>query len=165
MILLVTPNSRGQECATALSEATGIEVVVAESLQRATTLLRTNEYVAVVLDQYLLETEADQTSTLMKHLGNAIPVQVNLAVSRMERLVREVQAAVQRRKREQVIARRAAQERLQSELSGTVTALLLHCDLAMAVPGLPPATVDKLQAARELVNKLRTQLHSEISRT
>jgi hypothetical protein len=164
MILLVTPNLRGRECAAALSEAIGIEAVVTESLQRATTLLRTQEYDSVVLDQYLLETEAEQTGTLMEHLGSAIPVQVNLAVSGMDRLVREVRAAVERRKREQAIARRVAQESLQSELSDTVTALLLHCELAIASPGLPPSTVERLQAARELVDKLRMQLHSGISK-
>lgn len=161
MILLVTPNLRGEECAAALREATGNQVVIAESLQRATSLLRSNEYVTVVLDQYLLETEADETSTLMEHLGIAIPVQVNLAVSGMDRLVREVRAAVQRRKREELAARRAAEETLHSELNGTLTALLLNCELAIATPGLPAATLGKLQSARELVNKLRTQLHPE----
>lgn len=164
MILLVTPNVRGRACAAAISEAIGQEVVVAESLQRATALLRANEYVSVVLDQYLLETEADAASTLMEHLGTAIPVQVNLAVSGLDRLVREVGAAVQRRSREEIIARRAAQETLHSELNGTVTALLLHCELAIATPGLPAETVEKLQSARELVNKLRMQLHSEINK-
>jgi hypothetical protein len=161
MILLVTPNLRGEECAVAIKEATGREVALADSLQGATGLLRTNEYVGVVLDQYLLETEPDQTSTLMEHLGTAIPVQVNLAVSGMERVVREVRAAVERRAREQTLARRAAQETLQSELNSTLTALLLNCDLAIATPELPSATVEKLQAARALVQKLRTQLRSE----
>ena len=163
MILLVTPNLRGEECAAAIKEATGSEVVLAESLQRATGLLRANEYDSVVLDQYLLETEEEQTSTLMEHLGTAIPVQVNLAVSAMERVVREVRAAVQRRDREQMIARRSAQQALRSELNSTVTALLLDCELAIATPDLPPATAEKLQAARDLVQRLRTQLSAEMS--
>ena len=165
MILLVTPNLRGGECAGALRKATGMDVAVADSLRRATGLLRSNEYVSVVLDQYLLETEGEETSTLMEHLGTAIPVQVNLAISGMDRIVREVRTAVQRRKRQEVIARRAAQESLQSELNSTVTALLLHCDMAIASPGLPPAAVENLQSARELVNKLRTQLHSEATKS
>jgi hypothetical protein len=160
MILLVTPNQRGEECAAALREATNDEVEVAQSFERATGLLRAKEYVCVVLDQYLLETEVDQASTLMDHLGSAIPVQVSLAVSGMDRLVREVRAAVQRRQREQLIARRAAQESLRSELNNTVTALLLHCELAIATTGLPPTTAEKLRSTRELIDKLRTQLHT-----
>src|SRR5208282_2123259 len=125
MILLVTPSERARECAAALQQATGEEVMIAESLARATTRLRAECYLAVVLDQYLLESEPDEAGTTIDHLGTAIPVQVNLAISGMERLVREVRAAVQRRKREEAKARQAAIRRLHSELNGTTTALLL----------------------------------------
>src|ERR1700675_4210952 len=118
MILLVTPIDRANECARALQENTGEEVVVAESLRQAATLLRANSYLAVVLDQPLLETEPDEIHTAMQHLGTAIPVQVNLAISGLDRLVREVRAAVERRKREEVAARRAVIGELHSELNG-----------------------------------------------
>jgi hypothetical protein len=107
MILFVTPNERASECAAALQEATGEPVKIAESLARASTLLRANCFLAVVLDQYLLETEPDEAGTTFEHLGTAVPVQVNLALCGMERLVREVRAAVQRRKREEAGARQA----------------------------------------------------------
>jgi hypothetical protein len=161
MILLVTPNLRAEDCAAALSEATGEEVTLAESLRRATTLLRANSYLSVVLDQHLLEAEPEETETLMQHLGDAIPVQVNLAISGLDRLVREVRAAVQRRKREEVSARRAAQKTLHSELNGTVTALLLTCELALSTPDLPPTVLEKLRSAHDLVEKLRSQLRKE----
>lgn len=158
MILLVTPNLRAEDCAAALNEATGEEVVVAESLRRAATLLRTESYTAVVVDQYLVETEPDEIETAMQHLGTAIPVQVNLAISGKERLAREIRAAVHRRKREEVAARQAAIGMLHSELNGTVTALLLSCELALETPGLPRAAVEKLHSAHGLVKKLRAQL-------
>jgi len=44
----------------------------------------------------------------LEHLGTSILVPVNLAISGMERLVREVRAALQRRQREEVRARQAA---------------------------------------------------------
>jgi hypothetical protein len=160
MILLVTPSERASECAAALNEATGEEVVVAESLARATTLLRTECYLAVVLDQYLLETEPHGAETTLEHLGTAIPVQVNLAISGMERLVREVRAAMQHRQREEVRARHAAIGRLHSELNGTITALLLSSELALETPGLPAAAAEKLQSVHELVKKLRRQLET-----
>ena len=158
MILLVTPSERASECAAALHEATGEEVVIAEGLARATTLLRAECYLAVVLDQYLLETEPDEAGTTIEHLGTAIPVQVNLAISGIERLVREVRAAVQRRQREEVRAREAAIGRLQSELNGTVTALLLSTELALETRSLPQAAAEKLGSVHELVKKLRRQL-------
>ena len=160
MILLVTPSQRAPECAAALQAATGEEIAVAESLPRAATLLRAECYLAVVLDQYLLETEPHEAETTLEHLGTAIPVQVNLAISGMERLVREVRAALQRRQREEGQARQAAIGRLQSELNGTITALLLSSELALETPGLPPAAIEKLQSVRELVKKLRKQLET-----
>jgi|SRR5450756_2352191 hypothetical protein len=160
MILLVTPSERAPECAAALHEATGEGIVVAESLARAATLLRTECYLAVVLDQYLLEAEPHEAETTLEHLGTAIPVQLNLAISGMERLVREVRAAVQRRQREELRARQAAIGRLHSELNGTVTALLLSSELALETPGLPAAAAEKLQSVHELVKKLRRQLET-----
>jgi signal transduction histidine kinase len=158
MILLVSPIERANDCARVLHENTGEEVVVAENLRRAATLLRSNSYLAVVLDQHLLETEPDEIDTAMQHLGTAIPVQVNLAISGLDRLVREVRAALERRKHEEAAARKAAASALRSELSGPLTALLLECELALKVPGLSATAVEKLQSAHELVQKLRAQI-------
>ena len=161
MILIVTPNLRTHEC-TALGLAVGEEVVVADSLRQAGTLLRADSYLLVVLDQYLLETEPGETETVMRHLGTAIPLQVNLALSGVERLSREVRAAVKRRKREEVAARNAAVSTLRCELNGTVTALLLSCELALGAPDMPSSALEKLQSAHELVKNLRSQLESSL---
>ncbi len=160
MILFVTPSERATECAAALREATGEEIAVAESLARASTLLRAECYLAVVLDQYLLEAEPHQAETTLEHLGTAILVQVNLAISGRERLVREVRAAVQRRQREEARARKAALAKLHSELNGTVTALLLSSELALGTSNLPAGAAEKFQSVHALVKKLRTQLES-----
>jgi hypothetical protein len=163
MILVVTPNLAAEDCAEALRQATSEEIVVAQTLREAATLLRTESYLAVVLDQYLLETEPEETETVMRHLGTAIPLQVNLAISGGARLAREVRAAVQRRQREESVARRAAVSTLQCELNGTVTALLLSCELALDAPGLPLAASEKLESTHELVKKLRSQLESALA--
>jgi signal transduction histidine kinase len=160
MILLVTGSERASECATALREATGEDVVVASSLSHATTLLRAECYLAVVLDQYLLETEPDEAGTALEHLDNAIPVQVNLAISGMDRMVREVRAALRRRQSEEVNARQEAIGRLRHELNGTVTALLLSSELALEIPGLPAAALEKMESVHELVKKFRKQLET-----
>jgi hypothetical protein len=159
MILLVTPSERASECARALHEATSEGVTVAETLTRATTFLRAECYRAVVFDQYLFETEPDEIETMIEHLGAAIPVQVNLGISGMERLVREVRAALERRQREQARARQAAIGKLYDELNGTVTALLLSIELALEAPGLP-AAAEKLESVYELVKRLRKQLEN-----
>jgi len=158
MILIVTPNLQADQCAAALRQATSEEVVLVDSLRKAAGLLRTQSYLAVVLDQFLVETEADEAEMVMHHLGSAIPIQVNLAISGAERLAREVRAAVQRRKREQLAARREALHTLHSELNGTVTALLLSCELALGTPGIPSDAQEKIVSAHALVQKLRSQL-------
>jgi hypothetical protein len=158
MILLVTPSVRAGECAAALNHATGERVVVAESLPRASALLRAECYLAVVLDQYLLEAEPGEAEATLAHLGTAIPVQANLGISGMERLVHEVQEAVERREREEVGARKAVMGRMCGELNGTVTALLLSSELALGTPGLPAAAAEKIESVHELVKKLRRQL-------
>jgi hypothetical protein len=163
MILLVTPSERASEWAAALREATGEEVAVSAGLARATTLLRAESYLAVVLDQYLLETEPDEAATTLQHIGTAIPVHVNLAISGLDRLVREVRAALERREREEARARQAAMGKVRSDLSGTVTALLLSTELACATQGLPPDTVQKLDSVYALVKKLRKQLEKVTS--
>jgi hypothetical protein len=160
MILLVTASERASECAAALRAATGEEIVVAESLPRAATLMRAECYLAVVLDQYLLETEPHEAETTLEHLDTAIPVQVNLAISGIERLVREVKAAVRRRQCEEVRARQAVMGRLHSELNGTVTALVLSTELTLEIPGLSALATEKLASVLELVKKLRRQLES-----
>jgi hypothetical protein len=160
MILLVTPSERASECAAALRAATDDEVLVAESLARATIFLRAEDCRAAVFDQSLLEAEPNEAESTLEHLGTAIPVQVNLAISGIERLVREVRAALQRRQREESSARQAAIGRLQSELNGTVTALLLSSELALQAPGLPAAAKERLQSVHELVKKFRHQLES-----
>jgi hypothetical protein len=160
MILLVTPSERAPECAAALHEATGEEVAVAESLARAATLLRVEGYLAVVLDQHLVETEPHEAENTLEHLGTSILVPVNLAISGMERLVREVRAALQRRQREEIRAGQAVIGRLRSELNGTITALLLSSELALETPGLPAAAAEKLEAVHELVKKIRRQLET-----
>jgi len=160
MILIVSPNLRASESAEALRRATSEEIDLAENLRQAAALLRVESYLAVVFDQYLLETEPGESETIMRHLGTAIPLHVNLAISGVERLSLEVRAAVQRRKREEVAARSAAVSTLRCELTDTLTALLLFCELTLGVPGLPSAAVEKLHSAHELVNKLRSQLES-----
>jgi len=162
MILLVTPSERAFECATALTESIGERVVVAENLVHATSLLRAECYLAVVLDQYLLEAEPYQAETMIEHIGTAIPVQLNLAISGIDRLVREVRAAISRRQRDEARARQAVIAKLRGELNGTVTALLLSSELGLEAPGLPPAAAEKLGTVHELVQKLRTQLESAV---
>ena len=160
MILLVTPIVRSTECAAALREATGEPVVIAANLLEATRLLRTESYRAAVFDQHLLEREPQETEVAFAHLEGAVSVEVNLATSGVERLVRNVQAALRRQLREQAAARQAAVRALGGELSCTLTALRLQLDTALEASGLDPSATEKLRLAQALTEKLGCQLGS-----
>jgi hypothetical protein len=160
MILLVTANARASECAEAIGADTGEEILMAESLVRATSLLRGGTFQAAVFDQHLLESDPDEAGNTLEHLDTAMLVQVNLAVSGMNRLLREVRVALQRRQREERSARRAALNQLQSELNGTITALLLSSELALNTPDLPAGAAQKLESVVALVRKVRQQLEA-----
>ena len=158
MILLVTPSARGQQCADSLHAATGEETHWAETPRQAATRLREQTYSAVVIDQFLLETEPEESEQMVEHLGTAFPVYINFAVTGMERLVREARAAVHRRKREESAARRAVVEQLRGEMRETLTAMLLSCELAMSVPDLPSPAAEKIRAIDNLARELTLRL-------
>ena len=98
MILLITPQSRGPELARLIHEATSQETHWVQSVQQAATQLRENAYSAAVIDQFLLETEPDESDQMIEHLGAAFPVYINFAVTGLERLIREVRSALHRRR-------------------------------------------------------------------
>jgi hypothetical protein len=158
MILLITPSARGPECAVTLKESTGLETHWAENLQLALARLREQTYSAVVIDQFLLENEPAESDQVLEHLDTAFPVYLNFAVSGMERLVREVRSALHRRKREEAQARVAVQQQFRSEMSESLTALLLSCELAMAVPDIPGPAAEKILAVDHLAREMRLRL-------
>jgi hypothetical protein len=160
MILLLTPSERASQCAAALYEATREKISVAESPAHATAILRSQPCRAVVIDQYLLDTEPDEAAVAMAHIGNAVMVPVNLALSGLPRLVAEVRASLKRRRREEVSARDAAIAKLHSVLNGTVTALQLSIQLALQATAISTEASEKLHAVRDLVTKLRHQLEA-----
>jgi hypothetical protein len=158
MILLVSSLAKAQDLAQALQEATHEPVQGCRAFAEASAQLQTQEFSAVVLDQLLLDADPDGGESARKHFGTAVPVYVNFAVSGADRVVRELRSALQRRQREIVAARKDAVHALRHELSDTVTALLLSCELALRVPGLPESAVAKMQTVGALAQEVSAKL-------
>jgi len=158
MILLITPSARIKECAQSLESATSHTVHTATTLQEAGSRLREQEYAAVIVDQFLVEAEADESERIVQHFGTATPVYVNFAISGIQRVVREARAALARRQREDQVARQSAERAVWNELREDVTALLLSCDLALAVPGVPGPVAEKLRSVHERACHIRGRL-------
>jgi hypothetical protein len=158
MILLITSLAKAQDCAKGLQEATTEPVQVAATLPAAVAQLQANEFSAVVLDQLLLDAEPDDVETIFKHMGTAVPVFTNFAISGIDRISRELHSALHRRKRELQSARQEAEQALRSELRGTITALLLSCEIALDVPNLPVLAEAKMRAVDVLAKEMRAKL-------
>jgi hypothetical protein len=158
MILVITPSARGPECAATLKESTGRETHWAENLPQAVARLREQAYSAVVIDQFLLENEPAESDQVLEHLDTAFPVYLNFAVCGMERLLREVRSALHRRKREETQARRSVEQQLRSEMCESLTSMLLSCELAMSVPGVPSPAAEKIRVVDGLAREMRLKL-------
>jgi FKBP-type peptidyl-prolyl cis-trans isomerase (trigger factor) len=158
MILLITPQSRGPELASLVQANLSQETQWAQTVQEATTRLRERPYSAAIIDQFLLETEPEESDQMIEHLATAYPVYINFAVTGLDRLVREVRSALHRRNREELAARRAVAERMQSEMRETLTVMLLSCELAMSVPDVPLLAAEKIRTIDTLARELRLRL-------
>jgi signal transduction histidine kinase len=161
MILLITGSERAQECATALQVASDQPTHSARTLYEALGLLRSNVYIAVVVDQCLLDADPEQNELIIRHLGTAIPVYVNCALCGIDRVVREVGAALSRREIEVSKARKAAEEALCSELREPLTAVLLNCDLLLEIPGLASSVREKITVIEEMAREVSNRLERE----
>jgi hypothetical protein len=112
----------------------------------------------VVFDLLLLDAQPDESETVLKHLGSAVPVYLNFAITGTARAAREVRWALQRRKREVLAAKNEAQQTLHHELNDTLTALLLSCQMALQVPELPAQAETKMQAVEALAREVSVKL-------
>lgn len=158
MILLITSVAKAQECARDLQEATHEPVTVCAALREAVSELKEKEFSAVVFDLLLLDAQPDEGETVLKHLGSAVPVYLNFAITGIPRAVRELRWALLRRKREMLAARTDAEQALRHELRDTVTALLLSCEMALQVPELPPPAQTKMQVVEALAREVSVRL-------
>ena len=91
MILLITPSAKVQECVKVLEQATAESLQIAPTLRQAATHLRADEYSVVVLDEFLVEAEPEETELVLQHIGPAVPMYANFAISGIDRVTRELQ--------------------------------------------------------------------------
>jgi len=156
--LLITGMEGAQNCAAALKGLLDLEFDVASGRRAALVSLRHSEYVAVVVDEALVDADPAGADALWEMTGLAIPVQVNFALSGAQRVAREIRTALSRRERERALAHQAAAAAIESELKSTVAGLLLHSQLALADRELPAPLAEKLRVMADLAGSLRQQL-------
>ena len=157
-ILLVTGIEGARNCADVLAKHLDADVEVAAGRKAAMAALRQREFAAVVVDETVTACDPAAAEAIWERSGLAIPVQINFALSGAERLIREIRAALQRREREQLIARRAAAAAVESELKTTLAGLLLQSQLALSSSEAGTPVAERLQMVTTLAGDLRRQL-------
>jgi hypothetical protein len=106
----------------------------------------------------MVEVEADALDSLLNNLGFAVPVYVNLAVSNADRVARELRLALRRNRESRLIAVRAAESQLRSEIRDAVTGIMLSTELAMRTPEMPSEALEKLTSVCQLASSIRSRL-------
>lgn len=156
MILMIWSSERAQDYAVSIERAVQEPVHVVSNLHQACERLRSDEFSAVIVDQWVTEAEPEPTTVLFDHLGSAVPLFVNFGISGVERILRELRAALSRRGREMVMARHVARQSLRDELKDDITALLLSCDVALQES--TGVAAERLARIKELANHLKNKL-------
>ncbi len=162
-ILIVTGIEGARNCAEAVAAQMGIAVEVAENRKAAVAALRRREFAAVVVDESMAECDPAGAEAIWENAGLAIPLQINFALARAARLVREIRAALNRREREKTLARQAAAAAIETELKSTVAGLLLNSQLALSGNEVPAAIAERLRVVADLAGSLRQQLSGPLS--
>jgi signal transduction histidine kinase len=157
-ILLVTGVEGARNCADVIAKQLGMDVEVADGRKAALGQLRQREFAAVVVDETVAGCDPAAAEAIWERAGLAIPLQINFAVSGAARLIREIRAALHRREREQMVARKAAAAAVELELKTTVAGLLLHSQLALSSSEPASPVAEKLRMVASLAGELRRQL-------
>ena len=157
-ILLVTGVEGARNCADVIQKQLQMDVEVADGRKTALGLLRQREFAAVVVDETVAGCDPAAAEAIWERAGLAIPLQINFAVSGAARLIREIRAALHRREREQMLARRAAAVAVEQELKTTVAGLLLQSQLALSSSEPASPLAEKLRLVASLAGDLRKQL-------
>ena len=157
MILLITPSANGEKWVKSLHAATSQEVRWAHTLQEASTCLREQTYSAAVIDQFLLETEPEESDQMTEHLGTAFPSTSTLPYQHGA-LAAGSSSGAPATQAQEATARRSIAEQMHSEMRETLTAMMLSCELALSVPDVPSLATEKIQVIDNLARELRLRL-------
>src|SRR3954468_24904216 len=158
MILFISPYQNAIDCATLIERATHEQVRTVDSIRLALAELRAHEFSAVIADENLLECSPGSAEALVQRMESAIPIFLDMACMRVERIAKFVELAVRRRELQYKAVRERAIAELQSELKSEVTGLLISSEIAMKAPSVSPQLSERLSAVLESAKRIRAKL-------
>lgn len=112
---------------------------------------------AVLVEEAVVSENPSVLDDLQRWGGEALVLEVNLALASGARIARQVRGALERRREEYANARRAAVQTLRSELTAMVCGLLLEAQLALrhASPEQTPALEQIVTLAEAIGRQLQ----------
>jgi hypothetical protein len=157
MILLISTYQNAPECATLIENATREPLQSVDNIRQALAALRSQEFSAVVIDENLLEANPGSFDSLSQRMSAAMPVVLDMACLKPQRVAKLVHSAVARRKVEYNMAREQAVAELRSELKSDLTGLMISSKLAMESESQKEAG-DQLTAVLEIARRIQHRL-------
>lgn len=140
-----------------LTARLGATVSVVHEQRQCQELLEEDEFTLVLLEESMVLENEVARHFVYDRAGAAVTLEINFGISDRERILGQVQAALARRARDQRMARQAAVSSLQSELSASVSGLLLESASALrkAGPDLAPSLEQLITLSESLSRQLR----------
>ena len=158
MILFLSPYQNAPDCAAHIERLTHEQVKIVDSLRLALASLRTHEFIAVVADENLIECTPGSADSLIQRMGAAVPVFVDMACLRVERVAKLVSTACKRRELEYNSAREEAVAELRSEFKSELTGLLISSEIVLKSEGHSKETSEKLMGILEIAKRMKVRL-------
>ncbi len=155
-VLLVAPEPPAAAVAQALRRELEVRVHIAPYGRSALTALRREDFQLIVLEENLAAAEPDAAAALFAGAGTAPVLEMNFGLCGVDRILRQVRSALQRRAEDEAKARKAVAHSLQNELNASLAGLLLESQLALR--GAGPEILPTLQHLIQLASALREQL-------
>ena len=160
-VLLITSINGAEHCAATIAEIVASRVEVAQTRRAGLTALRRMQFAVVIVEEGLVESDAEWADQIWETAGLALPLQFNFSISGCARLAREVKSALARRQGELTVARREAATEIENELKSSVTGMLLQSELALREPTVSKTLEPKLRHLVELAGSIRERLRRE----
>ena len=162
MILLLSPYQNAPDCAAQIERATRDSVKVVNTLRLAMSALRAQEFSLVIADENLLESTPGSAETLVQRMERAVPLILDLACLRPEKVGKLALAATKRRELESQVAREKALAELRSDLKSELTGLVISSELVLKTPDLPWPASERLNAVLEIARRIESRLNAKV---
>lgn len=157
MILLISPYQNAHDCAALIERSTHEQVKTVDSIRLGLSAIRTQEFSAVVADENLLDCSPGSAEALEARMGQALPVFIDMACMKPERITRLVESAIRRCELQYRSAREKAIADLGSELKSELTGLLLSSEMVLETTNVPPALGEMLTLVLDSAKRIKSR--------